>query len=233
MVGVRSRDNTGGCLFAWHTAEPIYARSSSSSSNFPLDHMELRGGGLSQAWKSDKPSTVRQVHAGPACTRMGTQEVQPAWHGPAEQGTTAGGRLGAQTAGPQEAKVATRKPPRPTEPWDSSTSNNPPSGPPGWGQAEPAGYIALWARAGRASPSSSVEAGTYRRTQHEAHSLMTVMGLGEPRRVSLRRLQLGRHVAHCEVRGFFFELLKKKKKLISFSSFPTCLGLPCCPLAGS
>ena len=116
----------------------------------------LRWWGLSQAWKADKPSVARQVHAGPACTRMGMQEVQPAWHGPAEQGMTAGGRLGAQGAGPREAKVATRKPPRPAEPWGSSTSNNPPSGPQGWGQAEPAGYIALWVRAGWASCSTRV-----------------------------------------------------------------------------
>ena len=69
-----------------------------------------------------------------------------------------------------------------------------------------------------ARPASSVEAVTYERTQCEAHSLMAVTGLGEPRRVSLRRLQLGGHVAHCEARGLFFELLEKKKK--SLSLFP-------------
>ena len=147
---------------------------------------------------------------------MRTQEVQPAWPGPADQGMTAVGRLAAQGAGPQEAKVATGKPPRPTEAWDSSTSNNPPSGPQGWGWGEPVRYIALWARAGRASPSSSVEVGTYRRAEHEAHSLMTLMGLGEPRRVSLRHLQLGGHLAHCEACGFLFLSFKKK----SLSLFP-------------
>ena len=43
--------------------------------------------------------------------------MQPAWPGPADQGMTAVGRLAAQGAGPQEAKVATGKPPRPTEAW--------------------------------------------------------------------------------------------------------------------
>ena len=147
--------------------------------------------------------------------------MQPAWPGPADQGMTAVGRLAAQGAGPQEAKVATGKPPRPTEAWDSSTSNNPPSGPQGWGWAEPVRYIALWARAGRASPSSSVEVGTYRRAEHEAHSLMTLMGLGEPRRVSLRHLQLGGHLAHCEACGFLF--LSFKKKAYLFSLLPNVL----------
>ena len=157
---------------------------------------------------------------------MRTQEVQPAWPGLAEQGMTAVGRLGAQGAGPQEAKVATRKPPRPTEPWDSSTSNNPPSGPQGWGQAEPVGYIALWVRAGLAPPSSSVEVGTYGRTEHEAHSLMTLMGLGEPRRVSLRHLQLGGHLAHCQACGFFFLsfFFFFFKKAFLFFLLPNVLG---------
>ena len=75
-----------------------------------------------------------------------------------------------------------------------------------------------------ARPASSVEAVTYERTQCEAHSLMAVTGLGEPRRVSLRRLQLGGHVAHCEARGLFFELLEKKKKAYLFFLLPNMLG---------
>lgn len=106
---------------------------------------------------------------------------------------TAVGRLGAQGAGPQEAKVA-KEATKTHRALGLQHLHNPPSGPQGWGQAEPVGYIALWVRAGRAPPSSSVEVGTYGRTEHEAHSLMTFMGLGEPRRVSLRHLQLGGHL---------------------------------------
>lgn len=178
---------------------------------------------------------ARQVHAGPACTRMGMQEVQPAWHGPAEQGMTAGGRLGAQGAGPQEAKVATGSHQDPRSPGAPAPPIIHPQALKGGARLSLQVTLLYGPELGghHARPASSVEAGTYELTQSEAHSLMAVTGLGEPRRVSLRRLQLGGRVAHCEACGLFFELLEKKKKLISFSSFPTCLGLPCCPLAGS
>ena len=237
MVGVRSRDNTGGCLFAWHTAEPIYARSSSSSSNFPLDHMELWGGG---GWarpgrQTSHPQWGRYMRVQPVpawgcrrCSQPGMGQLSRAWR--QGVGWVLRVQVPRKLRWPQGSHQDPRSPGAPAPPIIHPQALK--------GGARLSLQVTLLygpeLGGHHARPASSVEAVTYERTQCEAHSLMAVTGLGEPRRVSLRRLQLGGHVAHCEARGLFFELLeKKKKKLISFSSFPTCLGLPCCPLAGS
>lgn len=81
--------------------------SDSSNGNIPLDQVELRGGGLSQAWKSNRPSMVRQVSGDPAADGDAGGAASLA-----EQSVMVVGRLGAQgawRAGLQESKVAAGK----------------------------------------------------------------------------------------------------------------------------
>ena len=55
--------------------------SDSSNGNFPLDQVELRGGGLSQAWKSNRPSVVRQVSGDPAVVGDAGGAARLVWAG--------------------------------------------------------------------------------------------------------------------------------------------------------